>query len=134
MNIFEQASRLKLSFDTVQGPLDVEYLWDLPINTQQKNKASLADIARGLNKQLKESNGDDLPFLNAAKKADDTVQLKFDIVKHIVETKTAENQKAAEARSNSEKKQQILALIAVKEAEHLSGQSLEDLRKLAAEL
>jgi hypothetical protein len=133
MNLFEQASRLKLHFDTVQGPLDVSDLWDLPVNTTVKNKASLADIARGLNKQLKDS-GDDLPFLSAAKKADATVQLRFDIVKHIVETKTAEAAKAAEVRANADKKQQILALIATKEAEQLSGQSLDDLRKLAAEL
>lgn len=131
MNLFEQASRVKLRFDTVQGPLDVESLWDLPVNTQVKNKASLADIVRGLNKQLKDI-GDDLPFLNAARKTDDTVQLRFDIVKHIIETKTADADKAAQARTSAETKQKLMSIIAIKESEELSGKSLEDLRKLVA--
>ena len=127
-NIFELASRQKLSFDTVQGPLSVEHLWDLHINTTARGKASLADIARGLNRQLKDS-GDDLPFLSVVKATDTKIQLKFDIVKHIVETKAAEAAKAAEVRANADKKQKILALIASKEAEQLGGQSLEELSR-----
>jgi superfamily I DNA and/or RNA helicase len=134
MDLFEKASRLKLRFASVVGPLSVEQLWDLPITTKAKNAADLAGIARNLNQQLKASSDDDLPFLSTGKKADSDTQLAFDIVRHVVEAKQAEAAKAAETASNREKKQQILALIAAKEIEEQAGKSLEDLRKLAAEL
>lgn len=134
MDLFEKATRLKLTFPSSIGAISVEELWDLPITTKAKNGADLANIARELNRRLKDSDNDDLPFLSTSRKADDKVQLAFDIVKHIVETKKAEAAAAAEKAENAGKKQQILALIAVKEAEALGGQSLEELRKLAAEL
>jgi hypothetical protein len=137
-DLFEKASRQKLRFASPLGGqgLSVEELWDLPINPPPRRGAvaNLADIARDLNRQLKESSNDDLPFLSNTKKADATTQLAFDIVKHVVETKKAEAEKAAEKASDAGKKQQILALIAAKEAEQLGGQSLEELRKLAADL
>ena len=133
--LFEKATRLKLLFPSSAGPISVQDLWDLPINPPpRRGGANLAEIARALNSQLKESSNDDLPFLSDSKKSDAATQLAFDIVKHIVETKKAEAEKAAETASNRDKKQQILALIAVKEAEQLGGQSLEELRKLAADL
>jgi len=134
MDLFEKASRLKLRFASLAGPLSVEQLWDLPITTKAKNGADLAGIARNLNHQLKASSDDDLPFLSSTKKADSDTQLAFDIVRHIVETKQAEAAKAAETAANRDKKQQILALIATKENEELGSKGLDELRKLAAEL
>ncbi|MGX9944947.1 hypothetical protein ACTG4Q_21015 [Bradyrhizobium denitrificans] len=135
MDLFEKASRLKLRFPAPIGALSVEQLWDLPIVTKTKNGTDLAGIARELNRRLKDGSDDDLPFLSTTtKKADNENQLAFDIVKYIVETKKAEAEKAAEVAANREKKQQILSLIAVKETEELGGKSLDDLRKLAAEL
>lgn len=133
-DLFEKASRLKLRFSSAAGLLSVEQLWDLPITTKAKNAADLASIARDLNQKLKANSDDDLPFLSTAKKADGETQLAFDIVKHVVEAKKAEAEKAAEAAANRDKKQQLLALIATKENEELSNKSLEDLRKLAAEM
>jgi hypothetical protein len=133
-DLFEKAARLKVRFASPVGALTAEQVWDLPITTKTKNAADLASIARDLNQRLKANSDDDLPFLGSTKKVDEQTQIAFDIVKHIVETKKAEAEKAAETASNREKKQQILALIAAKEAEKLGGSSLEELRKLAAEL
>ncbi|WP_315740045.1 MULTISPECIES: hypothetical protein [unclassified Bradyrhizobium] len=136
-DLFEKASRLKLRFPSPLGGggLTVEQLWDLQISSRAKNSADLTSIARELNRRLKDSStDDDLPWLSSSSKADNELQLAFDIVKHVVETKKAEAEKAAETAANREKKQQILALIAAKETEELGGKSLDDLRKLAAEL
>ena len=134
-NIFEQASRVrpKLRFDSVQGPLTVEDLWDLDLQTQRSNKASLYDIGNDLNKQVKEAT-DDVLFSDEVSKVAPTLQLKLDIVKHVVEAKKAENAaKLAEAARNA-KKQQIMGLIVQKENEQLSASSLEDLRAQLASL
>ena len=130
-NIFEQASRRKLRFDTPKGAITAEDLWDLSL-TSTTGKANLDDIARNLHRQLK--NGDDVSFVHKERKSDETVQLKFDIVKYVIDVKLAEADEASKARVNAEKKQQLLALIANKENQQLADMPLEDLRKMVESL
>ena len=130
-NIFEQASRRKLRFNTPKGVITVEDLWDLSL-TSTTGKANLDDIARNLHRQLK--NGDDVSFVHKERKSDETVQLKFDIVKYVIDVKLAEADEASKARVNAEKKQQLLALIANKENQQLADMPLEDLRKMVESL
>ena len=127
--MFEKSSRLKLRFESGKGQLTVEDLWDLPLADRATN---LDDIARGLNKQLK--SGDDVSFVHKAKKSDEIIQLKFDVVKHIIDVRLAENEARDIARENSQKKQRILSLIADKQDDELKGKSLEDLTKMVNEL
>ena len=127
--MFEKAARQKLRFESPKGQLQVEDLWDLPL-TSTKGQANLDDIARGLHRQLK--NGDDVSFVNATQKSDEVVQLKFDIVKHVIEVRLVENEAAAKARENKEKKQQLLAIIAQKKDAALQGTSLEELEAMVA--
>ena len=129
--MFEKASRLKLRFDTVQGLVSVEDLWDIPL-VNHRGKANLDDIAKYLYKQLKDS--DTESFVVKATKKDETLQLKFDLVKHVIEVRLAENEAAALLQTNKEKKQKLLMLIAQKENEALSGTSLEELRAMADSL
>ena len=126
-NMFIKASRQKLRFDTKKGQLGIEDLWDLPM-TSKTGQANLDEIARGLFKQLK--NGDDVSFVETAQKSDETVQLKFDIVKHVIDVRLAENAAAASARQSSEKKQLILGIIAQKQNEKLAGASIEELQAM----
>lgn len=127
MSLFEKASRQKFRFITPQGPLSTEDLWDLPLSSQ-KGRANLDDIARDLNKQLK--SGDDVSFVNQAKKAEEVLQQKFDLVKHVIGVKLAENEAVAKARETAEKKQRILALLAEKQDQALAAKSEEELRKM----
>jgi hypothetical protein len=131
MSIFQQASRLKLRFETSKGSLSSEDLWDLPL-TSTVGKVNLDDIAKALHKALKDSNTES--FVVKAVKADEVLQLKFDIVKTIIDIKVAENEKNTLAREAKEKKQRILSLIAQKQDEQLAGTSLEELQKLADSL
>lgn len=129
--MFEQATRMKLRFNTPQGQLVVEDLWDLPL-TSTTNRANLDQIAVGLYAELNSNRN--ISFVNSNSTGDTTLQLKFDIVKHIIDVRKAENLATAEARVRKEKKQQILTLISQKENETLAGKSLDDLRKMAEEL
>lgn len=125
--MFEKASRLKLRFDSPQGLLTVEDLWDLPLSSPSK-KANLDDIARGLFQKLQGTAN--ISFVNRSQQADAGVQLGFDLVKHVIDVRMAENEAAATALANKQKKQRILAIIEHKENEALGATSIEDLRKM----
>lgn len=127
-NMFEQASRKKLRFDTKVGLLTVEDLWNLPLTS--KTKACLDDIAIALNNELK-STGES--FVSTSTK-DPVTELKFEIVKYIIQTRMDENKRKLEAEQKSAKREQINALIARKEAGALENLSLEELRELANQL
>jgi hypothetical protein len=127
-NLFQKASRLKLRYETTKGNLSIEDLWDLPLSTTT-NKVNLDSIAKDLYFQLK--NEPDVSFVVKEKKSDEVIQLKFDIVKYIIDTKLAEREANSKIQENKEKKQQLLAIIAQKKNEVLSNSSLEDLEKMA---
>jgi hypothetical protein len=125
--MFEKASRLKIRFDSPKGPLEIEDLWDLPLRSDT-GKANLDDIARALNKILKSQ--EDESFVTTSKPVDNVLQLKFDIVKHVIVTRLAENDAASKARENAERKQKILGIIAAKQDEALAKMSVEELSKM----
>lgn len=129
--MFDIASRKKFRFQTTKGEASVEDLWDLPL-TSTTGSPNLDDIALVLHKKL--STNDSTSFVNAAKTTDATLQLKFDIVKHVIDVKVAERDAANLRRENKEKKDKILALIEQKKTEMLVGSSLEDLMKMANEI
>ncbi len=129
--MFEKASRLKLHFDSSKGLLSVEDLWDLPL-TSNTGKASLDGLAKAVNRQLKDTQEES--FVTPASKADEILQLKLEILKHIIQVRLVENETAAQAQSRAAQRQEILGLIKQKEGEALAGTSLEDLKKMAEEL
>lgn len=123
--MFEKATRLALRFATAtQGLVSTEDLWNLPL-TSAAGKTSLDQVAVALFKQLK--SGDDVSFVTATKKSDAVTQLKFDIVKHIIDVRVAEAEENAKKKANADKKQQLLGLIASKEVQALEGKSVEEL-------
>jgi hypothetical protein len=132
MSDFEKASRKKLRFDTMRGALSVEDLWDLPLTARGKAVTNLDDIARGLHKQLK--SGDDISFVIADRKSDETVQLKFDIVKHIIDVRVTEAKRALEDEERAARKQRILAIIADRQDEDLRKMPTEELQKALVSL
>ena len=85
-----------------------------------------------MSKQIKEA--DTESFVVKATKADEVLQLKFDIVKHIIEVRLAESEAAKQAKATKDQKQKILALIEQKKDEKLLLTPLEELEKLAESL
>lgn len=130
MSKFELASRRKLRFETPIGLLTVEDLWDLPLTSF--TRVNLDDVARLYHKQLK--SGDDVSFVNPESKSDDTIQLKFDIVKHVIDTKVAELAEAGNQVEKQRKKQFLLSILADKQSQAYKDMSQEDLLTAIAEL
>lgn len=121
---FEKATRLKLRFTTSQGILSAEDLWDIPLTTTRGN-CNLNDIAKGLNRELKAAGEED--FVNKPTAANALIQLKFDLVKHVIAVRLAENEAARVAVERKEKKQRLLEIIAHKQDQELEGKSVEEL-------
>jgi uncharacterized protein YabN with tetrapyrrole methylase and pyrophosphatase domain len=118
MNNFEKATRLRLRFETSRGNLNVEDLWRLPL-------AELDKLAIALNKQLKESSEES--FIKAKSKDNKLLELRFDIVKHIIETLLSEDEEKKKAADKRAKREQLLELIAKKKNQELEEKSLEEL-------
>lgn len=127
--MFEEATRRHVKFNAGIGMITAEDLWDLPLKSPRG--PSLYPIATALHNELKR----DVPdFLDDAERPDSLTQLKFDVVRHVIEFKKAEVKAASEARDKAEKRQQIMAIIADKQVGELKEKSVEDLRALLASL
>lgn len=131
MNIFERASRLNLTFDTIKGVISFNDLWKLPL-TSNTDKLNLDDIACEMYIGLQSTKT--ISFVDNATKADDMTQLRFDIVKHIIGVKLAEREAENQARIHREKKNRIMELIARKEDQALADMPLDELRNLVKEM
>lgn len=116
--MFEKASRVKLRYSTNRGVLSVEDLWDLSLE-------QLDPIAINLNKRLKESQTES--FIKTRTK--DTTELKFNIVKHIIDVKLQEQEERIVAAEKKAKRQKILDLMAKKQDAELESKSYEELAK-----
>ena len=125
--MFEQASRLKLRFSTSLGSLTVEDLWDLPLLSLNRG-ACLDEVAKALNREVKASTEDS--FVLKKDEVDIVVQIKFDIVKHIIEVKLAEVEVESNRVEIKAKKQRIMAIMENKEDENLQSKSAEELQDL----
>jgi hypothetical protein len=129
MNIFEIATRKKLRFDTTSGQVSTEDLWDVTLSGKA---LSLDNIAKSLNKQLKESAEES--FVVKASAANTELQLKFDIVKHIIDVKLAEKAEREAAAEKRALKEKLLAIRERKADASLESKTLEELDAELAKL
>lgn len=132
MSIFEQAARNKLRFYTGKGVLTVEDLWDLPLTSKPGTNINLDVLAKEAYNAVNANSISS--FVSPTNTVDEIAKLKFDILKHIIDTKLAERNAALEQSKALAQKQRILEIIAAKEDESLAGKSLEELKQLAKSL
>lgn len=130
--MFEQASRQKLRFQSPQGALTVEDLWDLPLTSTRQNTANLNNIAKAISRLLKAESEED--FVNPRSGANETLQLSLDLVKHVIQVRQAENEAARLRAERTEKKAKLLELIERKQDQALEGKPLEELQQMVASL
>ena len=126
MNIFEAASRKGLLFGSNQGQLDVSDLWLLPLKSV--TGTSLDSVAKSVNKELKLSSEES--FVDTKSPTNTELELKMEIVKHIITVKLDEKgakEKAAATRSRND---QIRKLIADKKNDELGSLSITDLEAM----
>lgn len=124
MSIFEKATRQKLRFKTASGMVTTEDLWDMPL----EGRVSLDNLARALNKEIKEQQEES--FVKKPSSASTETKLKFDVVKHIIDVKIADQERAQKAAATRKEKQRILELMSRKQDQELEDKSLEELQKM----
>lgn len=122
--MYKEASKIQLRVPTPKGPLSVEQLWGLSL-------PDLSDSIKAVKKQLKkESNDDELSFLDESVETDPTTQLRYDILKDVYLTKKKELDALKIAKENKENDQKILALIRDKKESSLKDKSIEELEAM----
>ena len=122
-NMFEIATRNKFRFP-FKGVISTEDLWDLSVE-------SLDNVFKTLNSEMKKTKEESL--LSTKSKDDEVLELKIEIVKHIVAVKQEEKEARERKFLDRERNQKIMSLIAAKQDEQLHNMSVEELQKLLVE-
>ncbi|EGC75577.1 hypothetical protein HMPREF0490_00776 [Lachnospiraceae bacterium 6_1_37FAA] len=122
-NMFEIAARNKFRFP-FKGMISTEDLWDLSVE-------NLDNVFKTLNSEMKKTKEESL--LSTKSKADEMLELKIEIVKHIVTVKQEEKEAREKKFLDRERNQKIMSIIAAKQDEQLHNMSVEELQKLLVE-
>ena len=126
MNNILKANQQKLRFNTNKGMLNVEQLFDISM-------ADLSAAIKSSHKLLGESSlGDELSFLGSTtvSVANQTEQLRFDVMKEIYQLRKSELDAVREAKEIKAHNEKIDTIIAQKQDQKLTEMSVEDLMKL----
>lgn len=121
--MFDKATRLKLRFESNKGLLSVEQVWDLSLN-------ALNEMAKSLSRQVKAAETDEEDFIGTKSNVDSELQLRFDVVKHIIGVKLKERDDSKDAAERKANNQVILELIQRKKQQELENKSVEELEAL----
>lgn len=130
-NIFEQAARLKLRFPSIKGELTAEQVWDLPL--QSRNGFDLDTVAKTVNQELKTA-ADESFVEKPTNPAKGLLDLRLDILKHVIATRLAENKEKETARARASEKEKLEQILDKKEGEALEQLTPEQLRERIAKL
>lgn len=131
-NLFEQATRRKLRFPSPRGPLTVEQLWDLPLQSKASPEFSLDAVARAVNADLK-ATAEESFVAPEANSANSTQQLMLDIVKHVIAVRIADNKAAESLSAKRAERQKLLGLLEKRKDEALESLTPEQIEaRLAA--
>lgn len=122
--MFEKAARLKLRFE-YRGLISTEDLWDLHVE-------DLDNIYKSLNSLVKTKSEESL--LDKKDKVDEILDLKIDIIKHVVNEKLQEAEARELALERRVRKQKLMAILEKKQDEELHDLSSDKLEELIAEL
>lgn len=124
-NMFENATRNKIRFDSGKGLIGVEDLWDLPVK-------KLDLIYQELDEKLERTNRRSLLEVKSAE--DEAFETQMEIVKHIVRVKQAEAKAKLDEKEKSEKKQRIMEILKNKQDESLQNLSEDKLKEMLEKL
>jgi len=134
-NLYFEASRKKLRFESPIGLLTVEDVWTLPL-TGKVGTANIDDMTKAAYAKYTENRTAIVSFIpgkdNRHAESDD--QLRFEILQDIILVRVEEAEDAKIKANNAQKKKDILQLIAEKKNEGLRASSIEDLERMLAEI
>lgn len=123
--MYRKATRMKIRFATAKGNLTVEDLWDMSLPALDK-------IAIALDEELSKS--PKKSFISASTPGNEILEVKFNIVKDIIETKLLEKREVNEVKKKHAEKQRLLEVLSKKEEESLENLSVEELKERIAKL
>ena len=132
MDNFAKATKMKLRFETSKGALDVEDIWDLPLLSP--NGVCLDNLAIQLKRACEESATESFVKKAIPNAATIANNLRFQIVKYVIEKKITAQDAAVKREETQAKKAKILAALANKQDEALTQASEEDLKKMLDDL
>lgn len=122
---FELAVKLKVRFATSRGDASLEQLYDMPLTS--RNGFDLDTTARSVYQELKSI--DEVSFVSSVpNKAKDLLQLKLDLITHVIASKLDENAKVLKAAKNKEERQKLLGILNQKQEEELSTLSADEIK------
>lgn len=128
--MFEQATKLKLRFQTPRGPIATEDLWDLPL--QDRQGFSLDALAIATHKQIKDSEQES--FVAKRSKEDKVLQLKMEVIKRVIAVRLEDIDSTTKRNANTLKRKQIMEILAEKEDDTLKNKSPKALKDMLAQL
>ena len=85
-------------------------------------------LAKSLNKQIKQDEEESFVVKKAS--VDATLQLKFDIVKHVIDVRLEEQEVAKNKAVKKQQREKLMGLIAQKEDQAMQEKSLDELKEL----
>ena len=130
MNLFEIATRKAIRFPSIKGELSTEQLWQLPLTS--KVGVDLDTLAKAINKELKSTEEESFVATNSNPRRND-LQVKLDILKHIIGVKQEEIAAATKRQANAVERQKLQELLARKNDQALEALTPEQIAaKLAA--
>lgn len=132
-NLFEYATRNRLRFASVRGELTVEQLWnDVPLRAA-KDDFNLNAVAKAANKALKDISEES--FVETARTPEHTRrEMALEVVKYVIETKLAEEAAMKKRADNKAEREELLKILAEKQANKLSALSEKQLKDRIAAL
>ena len=130
VNIFEEATRMKLRFDTVKGSNSVEDIWTLPLTHSHmlSIKSVLSNVTEQFNK-LTNSND-----LIKDEKKEYILSLKIAILKAIIKRKEADAQAILDEKKRKDDLAELDRLIDEKSRSELSNKSIDELKEMRENL
>lgn len=126
-NIFKEASKKGLRFESAKGMLTVEDLWNLPLtSTAKTNRTDLDIVAQTLSRKIRE-NTEDSFVTEVPKTGNARDKLALEIVKEIIADKIAERKAKENELANAQVRNQIKEALANKQSEKLANLSEDQL-------
>jgi hypothetical protein len=131
-NIFLQGTKQGLRFDSPQGSLTIEDLWNIPLTTSRSNRASIEVLGASLLKTQRDLEGaGSILSTSTSTPEKRKVDLQVAILRKVAEVRQLDNAAKVNAAKKREEKETLLQVIAERE---LKEASIEDLKKRAASL
>lgn len=125
-NIFEQAARQKVRFQSTKGELTVEQLWDLPLTS--KTGFDLATIGKATHRALRDMADESFVVVTKPDSAQARLELQMAIIKHIITVKQDEADEREAAARKAQERERLTEILAKKQDAALESLSVEELQ------